>query len=799
MARLDPNLEQMIRAMDDSSSGVEGDQVVGISVKYTGHVDALRNRGMIVMGDAGGVAIGDIRLDQLKGLASLDSVESIHAPARVRLHLDTSVPEIHGDVVRTGVPGYTGKGVIVGIVDTGIDIFHKNFRKADGTTRILSIWDQTLVAAAGESAPAGFGTLGVEFTAAQIDAAIQASNESFRHQDVNGHGSHVAGIAAGNGSQSGNCHLANHYIGVATEADLIIVKGLPDKNSANQVTDVKKAVQYIFNKAGAKPCVVNMSLGVSVGSHDGTDARDLFLDGLLNGTTGRSIVVSAGNDGDIGTTDDIRNGDYRNGVHTSGHIAANATAPPIQFVIPPNDKTSDYIDVRYSNAGQLQFTVTDPTGNSIGPIAANIGSGTATPLGTNSVTIGSFVNAAKRNEFLLTIDPPPGGAIASGQWSITLKEVSGSPVDYDIWVATSHTDPYPVFVFGQRNPARTIGSPGSAKNVITVASYGSKSEALSAFSSRGPTLASDNRQKPDIAAPGEEEGPASGIVSSKSKARGVFYCCDCCVDFYKDDQGTSMSAPHVTGVVALMLQKNRGLTFDQIRATIQTFSRNPGGGVAQPNNDWGYGKLDAQLATANIPPAPGGGGGGGGSITAEPNDSLESTPLGRFELSPGVPSFPTHSQPGFLSAAAMPISKRLRRMIARNNQNPAAQLLAALVSMHIDEVYQLIHSNRRVSTMWHRMSGPTMMRSALVNSDARADDRAIIPAEISGIQLSEPLDRLLRLLQRYGSKRLRDDVSTYGPLMLALPGSTLSDLASTSFVTPERRTAIEDAFPSGNS
>jgi len=790
----------MIRAMRDPSSGVAGDQVLGISVQYTGSVDALRKAGMIVMGDAGGIAIGDIRLDQLEALASLDNVEEIHAPSRVRAHLDTSVPEIHADLVRTGSPPYTGKGVIVGIVDTGIDILHKNFIDSNSKTRILSLWDQSLVAGTGESAPAGFGTLGVEFTATQINTAIQTNNQSFRHQDVEGHGTHVAGISAGNGSQSGNCHLANHYVGVAPEADLIIVKAIPDANSANKATDITKAVQYIFNRATAlgKPAVVNMSLGHSMGAHDGTDADDVFFDGLLAGTTGRSIVVSAGNDGDIGTIDDNANGDYRNGVHSSGHIAANATAPAVQFVIPPNDKTSDYIDLRYSNTGQLRITVTDPGGNSAGPIAANAGNGTATSIGGTNVTISAYVNAAKRNQIFIEIDPPSGGAITSGQWTITLTETSGQPVDYDFWSAGSHSDPYPTFVFAQRVAARTVGIPGTGKNVVTVAAYASQTGALAAFSSRGPTLAPDNRQKPDIAAPGQDSPPASGIMAPKSGARGVFYCCDCCVDFYINMEGTSMSAPHVTGVVALMLEKNPGLTFDVITATLQKFSRSPGTGITVPNNDWGYGKLDAQLATANIPPAPSGGGGGGGSITAEPTKTSVSTPLGRLELSPSAVPAPEPSLASLFAPAAMPIAKRLQGMISGNSQNPAAQLVAALVSTHIDEVYRLIHSNRRVATMWHRMSGPNMMRSVLVGSDPRGNGSAILPAEISGRPLSEPLDRLLHLLQRYGSKRLRDDVSSYGPLMLALPGSTLSDIAAASLAKPVTDRAVEDGFATGN-
>jgi len=137
-------------------------------------------------------------------------------------------------------------------------------------------------------------------------------------------------------------------------------------------------------------------------------------------------------------------------------------------------------------------------------------------------------------------------------------------------------------------------------------------------------------------------------------------------------------------------------------------------------------------------------------------------------------------------------------MIKRNRENPTAQLLAALVSTHIDEVYQLIHCNRRVATMWHRMSGPAVMRSALVASDPGRPGGAIIPARVSGNRVAEPLGRLLSLLSRYGSQRLRDDVAIYGPLMIALPGSTLSDLWKQSFVASVKETAVEDGFANWN-
>jgi subtilisin family serine protease len=175
-------------------------------------------------------------------LSQLPSVISIAKHRLPVLQLDDSVPEVTATNLwsRTGdnFHGYTGRGVIIGIIDTGIDFRHKNFIKPDGTTRIRRIWDQTIYAPlnppqAGETAPSAItgafaATLGygVEYTWQQINKTLTMENPPLRvrHQDEHVHGSHVAGIAAGNGKQAGGCHGEYHYIGVAPEADLVVVR-----------------------------------------------------------------------------------------------------------------------------------------------------------------------------------------------------------------------------------------------------------------------------------------------------------------------------------------------------------------------------------------------------------------------------------------------------------------------------------------------------------------------------------------------------------------------------------------------
>jgi subtilisin family serine protease len=775
-----------------------GHATLQVIVRYTGDIETLRKCGLIVLGDVSGVAIGQIDEANLESLEQLENVSYIGTEPPLRAQLNTSVPEIHGDVVRTGSPPYTGTGVVIGILDTGIDIFHKNFRKPDGTTRILSIWDQTLTTSGSQHPPAG-QTIGVEFSAADIAAGLAHPDQPFGHLDANGHGTNVAGIAAGNGLQSDGCHGAGTYWGVAPDADLIIVKVLPDKTSPNRKTSLNLAAQYVFNTAAAqsppKPAVVNASLSWGAGARDGTSPEETFLDGLLTSTSGRAIVISAGNDGGLGDAQDVSRGDYRFGSHAAKHINASGQAK-VTLMFPPDDNTPDDIDIWYSaGAGRLQVQVTGPTGLSTGFVPVGVVSTTTKQnVGPAVVEVTSFISVFNsKGHISLVVDPPTNGSIPAGAWTITLKESAGTAVDMDLWIAGSHADPCPAVAFPDRVIASTLTSPGTAKNVITVGAYGSVDGKLADFSSRGPTLAADGRQKPDICAPGLEESPQKGIMAPKNNAE-VGCCCNCCYDFYVDMCGTSQAAPHVTGVVALMMQKNSNLTFDQLRTVIQSFCRKPAGMSPLPNNDWGYGKVDAQLATANIPS--GSAFAGNPPIASAPiGDTGEGIPTGTTPIgnergsagTPGAKAIGVRSPvirplPPLTEAFPRPslrVAKALRNIAMRSKDNPAGQMLIALVSMHFDEVRKLINTNRRVATRWHRMFGPELLRQMLSTHRSMEEELSpVIPATINNRNVVERMRVLFDVLFRYGSDRLRKDVNRYGPLFLALPGATFSGLTS---------------------
>lgn len=721
--KLDPRLLQQLDEVPDPTPGTVNEETrTRVLVTYQGDAADLADVGLEVESTVGDIVIGWIKVGDLERLAALDGVVSVESDRPVRPQLKGSVPAINADDVRTGPLLLDGAGVFVGVIDTGIDIFHHSFRDETGFTRIHSIWDQTLTPDPGENAPAGF-TTGVEYTGADIQAALDGG--SIRHVDADGHGTHVAGTAAGDGSQSGNCEGANTFIGVAPAATLVIVK------TTFQTADLLPAVQYIFQQAGARAAVANLSLGGQFGAHDGTRADERGIDALLAGTTGRAVVISAGNDGELG-------------LHAFDNVAANGSRT-FTFEVPPNDMQDDWFDIWYSGAARLRFTLTPPAaaGTPSGPVNPGDAPGTQ-PVAGCSVFVNSRLNDAQngKHEIAFRISPPTGGSTPTGPWTITLTETAGTATDVDCWINLEATDVFPQFVQADRDRTRTVTMPGTARNVITVGAFDYRDNALAGFSSRGPTTDLPTpRRKPEIAAPGV------GIVAPRTKERSVWYCSDCCQDFYIPLDGTSMAAPHVTGVVALVFHRNRTLTFDQVRAHIEAAAQPPDPITAPtlPNNEWGAGMVDAAVTVAAVPAGPSGG--GGGSML--------------FRSAVAVP-------PAAVWPAYLPNRARLRWLPERLCDNPAGALVAALVSTHFDEVLRLVSTNRRVAVVWHRLGGAALLRHALSFADGGAD---VLPSAVQA-----HLPRMVRLLAEYGSPQLRADVDRYGPFFLALPGSAVGDL-----------------------
>jgi subtilisin family serine protease len=587
---------------------------VTVIVQFSGSIDELNDIGFETRTVAGDVATGSIEMDNLEDLAALDSVVKIESSRPMTDELDLSVPEIRADLVHNGPPGYKGSGVIVGIIDSGVCWQNGCFQKPDGTSRIIAIWDQYHRPQGVETPPPGY-TYGVEYNQADINTAL-ASADPFsvvRHKDHDifyGHGTHVTGIAAGNGSVAGDGDPALTYVGVAPEADIIVVANRVTTEALGDSAGTLDAVKYIFDKAESlgKPVVINQSQGDNLGPHDGTSLLEVGIDNLLVGT-GKAVVKSAGNAGD----DDI---------HAQGTVTAGGSEN-VQFVVPADDSSPNTLDIWYSGLDRFSITLTDPGGN----VSSLVDPGATVTLNLpngNTAFIDSVLNDPGNNDNRIYIQLSKGNLayIEEGTWAFTLNGITVVNGQFDAWIERGRE--IPRFIGPHLNNDRTISIPGTSEKVITVGSYitrGINVGEISTFSSRGPTR--DGRQKPEITAPGER------IMSVKSRGSGD--------DRYRSLSGTSMASPHVAGTVALMLQQDDSLTHTKIKECLIISARSDGFTGATQNDTWGYGKLDVKGAfdcepvpmyslTVNVV--------GSGTVSKDPNQTTYSGDVVQLTANP---------------------------------------------------------------------------------------------------------------------------------------------------------------------
>ncbi len=514
----------------------------------------------------------------IERLARLNIVERIEMSSLDRLFLDESVPAIGAPSVWNTVLDISGKrvdgsGQIVGIVDTGIDYTHPDFWFLNGTTKILYIWHQ-----GGSGMPPPGFNYGIECARSQIQ------DKSCPVVDEDGHGTHVAGIAASSGMAEGK------RPGVAPGASYIIVKSgryvtrCGDQGWSFPRSQWLDGVAYIVQRAkqlGKQP-IVNLSLGSKLGAHDGTSAAERALDAFVS--QGAVIAVSAGNSG-------------RGTIHASGNLTQAGTVT-LKLRVPSGEEAVR-VDLWYSSSDSFDISVNSPSGKEVvnGPTPDT---GKPTLEGNVMILSGS---SGSGKEWFVQINSPPGQSVKA--WTVTLKasQTSGRG-PWDAWIDGDCTTPE--FDDGLSYVAdnlKTIGIPGTARDVITVGAFVTKTswvgrdgnvyqsreadQSLASFSSRGPTL--DGRMKPDVTAPGAAIASArSSLIKPKGSDAGPFHW---------NLQGTSMSAPHVAGLAALMLQKDASLTPQRIkellRATAKLDTRTGNFERLKGSFDWGAGKIDA--------------------------------------------------------------------------------------------------------------------------------------------------------------------------------------------------------------
>lgn len=579
------------------------------AIVWTKNAAALRARGLHINSDFGKFVTVMATPKDLATLALAPETDYVDMAPMSEITDDVSIPETGANLLHVGFLAgqrYAGRGTIVMIIDSGIDWRHLDFRDPADTsrTRILAIWDQTLTAQSGEAPPQGFN-YGVEYTQAQINAAL-AGSTSLRTRDENGHGTHVAGTAVGNGlafaATTGN--LANRrFTGVAPEADIIIVRAGVGREIRGTWID---GLQYAQNRANAagRPIVINMSFGSVLGPHDGTDAGSVAIDALSN-TPGRICVPAAGNSG----TDSL---------HIAGTIAAGGSAT-IEFQVqrtnasftPGASNDGFQFELWFNNNATVTATLAAPDGSAM--FTASDGqSGTASDNTQGTISFSNTVSAGNnhRRIFFGVVDGDTTRPPTPGTWRLTLSNPS-LPVVFDGY-RNSLSGAYIVRLVGGDNQQTVGGGLNSARRAITVGSYATRwfwqasngltfgltaadrTGNISTFSSLGPTR--DGRIKPEIAAPGQM---VISALSTTATNPGPPAASSIAIGGrHQVLNGTSMAAPHVTGAIALMLGVRSDLTWEQARTILQQTANADAftGGV--PNNTWGAGKLDALEAVA---------------------------------------------------------------------------------------------------------------------------------------------------------------------------------------------------------
>lgn len=461
-------------------------------------------------------------------VASLPEIEYMEKPKLLFFAVDNGKRASCITPLQTGTGlRLSGAGVLVAVIDSGIDYAHPDFRNADGTTRILALWDQTIpsgsVAAPGTEylyAPTGY-YLGTEFSQEVINRALEQPTEQQRYaicpsRDSSGHGTHVAGIAAGNGRAS-----EGRYRGVAYEGRMVIVKlGVQREGAFPRTSELMQAVDYCVRKARdyGMPLALNLSFGNNYGSHSGTSLIETYLDDMSN--YGRSsIVIGSGNEG-------------ASAAHTSGRVQAGRTEN-VELSVSPYESATN-LQIWKSYADEISVSIVHPNGTVVGPIRQIQGTQRFT-VGTTEILLyyGEPSPYSPYQEIYIEF-LPAGEYVDAGIWEIRLVPQRIVAGNYDMWLpAGGILNEGTGFLYPSEETTLTI--PSTAGKVITVGAYDARFNQLASFSGRGYTRET-NQVKPDIAAPGVE-------ITSCAPGGG-----------YVTRTGTSMATPFVTGSAALLME-----------------------------------------------------------------------------------------------------------------------------------------------------------------------------------------------------------------------------------------------------
>ena len=488
-------------------------------------------------------AIVNIPVGRIVDLARSNSIQYMELPQNLYTSDATNNRE---SCIPQAVSTYsvTGKGILVGFIDSGIDYTHPAFMNNEGTTRIEYIYD--------------LSDGGKVYNKEIINEAIKASDpySIIPSIDITGHGTHVAGIACGGGN------IPNAYKGVATEASIAMVKG----TRGNWVlsTQIMKGLKFLLDKSRELnlPLVVNISLSTNNGGHNGSSLLEQYIRTVSN-LERITIVIAAGNEGDSAH-------------HTGGSFEE---AQNQSFGI-AREESIVIVNLYKSILPDITINIKGPTGESSGNINIREGYFQGN-IGRDRYDL--YVAGPKpfelNNEIQIVISPISSNYITGGSWTISIDKVNNYEGAYSIWFPVSEglnqkTRFLTPIVFN------TLGIPATVDNIIAVGSYNPITRTLSTFSGRG---GQNIRQplRPDVVAPGENViGPIPG-------------------GDYDSKTGTSMATPQVSGICALLMEwgivkgNDLYLYSQRLKYYLVKGCNRKRTDVIYPNPSWGYGTVCA--------------------------------------------------------------------------------------------------------------------------------------------------------------------------------------------------------------
>lgn len=527
-----------------------------VIVKYSGPESGLGGERIQVVPLLGSYAVVTLPETEISAYSVREQIEFIEKPKR--LYFETFEEREASCIlpVQNGADGLTGKGILVGIVDSGVDYFHPDFRNEDGSTRILRLWDQSVAGNPPENYVSG-----TEYTKEEIDEALTLGETEGRRLvpsgDFSGHGTAVLGIAAGNGRASEGVNR-----GVAYRSDLLVVKmGNPRENSFPRTTELMEGIDYLIRQAVKmrKPIVINVSFGNNYGSHRGDSLLENYIDTVA--AMGRTVIVTG--TGNNGSQPWHAGGILQQGKTEEIQLAVGAFEPTLNVQL-----WKDYED-------EMEIYLESPSGERIGPLYERLG-----PQRHLLENIELLIYYGKPGPYQLSQEIyidfiPEGNYVDSGVWKVLLSGKRVRSGQYFLWLPGGNVLNRGTGFYSPR-AVGTLTIPSTAGKVISVGAYDSRQNAYADFSGRGSQFLPI--RKPDLAAPG---------VSISAPVPGGGYA---------TVTGTSFAAPFVSGSAALLMEwgivkgNDPFLYGEKVKAYLRKGAQSVGGYEEYPNVEVGWGE-----------------------------------------------------------------------------------------------------------------------------------------------------------------------------------------------------------------